>query len=86
VTNYYYTVPPFSGLNPPSTYAYTNPNGNPAGRVMLTILDGFGRTITQQSGTGSYNSTTGVITMGTVISQVDTTYAPCGCRTMRWGS
>jgi RHS repeat-associated protein len=71
MTNYYYIA------SPPQTLSYTNPNSNPAGRVTRTTLDGFGRPIKVESGTGTYSL--GTITMSAVNSQVDTTYAPCAC-------
>lgn len=59
------------GNVPPTVLAYTN------GRVSRTTLDGFGRTIKQESGTGTY--TGGTVAMGTVVSVVQTAYDSCGC-------
>ena len=76
VTRFYY-------LNSPaSVYAYTNPTNNAVGRVAKTTLDGFGRTIKQESGTGTYNSGNGSIALSTVVSTVDTAYDSCGCSPM----
>ena len=62
----------FSYVNSPAqVLAYTN------GRVTRTSLDGFGRTIKAESGTGTYSY--GTVSMGTVVSVVDTQYDPCGC-------
>jgi RHS repeat-associated protein len=55
-----------------TTYTYTyNPNTQTAtvnGRWKTTTLDGFGRTTRVQTGNG-----------GTIVSTVDTQYAPCAC-------
>jgi YD repeat-containing protein len=64
----------YSTTLPAKTLAYTN------GRVARTTLDGFGRTIKAESGTGTYSG--GVVAMGTVVSTVDTQYAPCACSPM----
>ena len=61
------------------TLAYTNPTGNAVGRVSRVKLDGFGRAVKQEAGTGTYSSGSGAITLSTIVSTVDTQYAPCGC-------
>src|SRR5450432_2686896 len=59
----------FNYINSPAqVLAYTN------GRVSRTTLDGFGRTIKAEAGTGTYSS--GTVSMGTVLSVVDSQYAP----------
>ena len=52
------------------------------GGLPKTTLDGFGRTIKQESGTGTYNSGSGPIALSTVVSTVDTAYDSCGCSPM----
>lgn len=61
-TTYTYSTGPYSASN----VAWSKSTIN--GRFTKTTLDGLGRTITVQSGTGS-----------TVVSQVDTVYGSCGC-------
>ena len=59
--------------------SYTNPNLTGAGRVTRTTLDGFGRTMTVETGTGSRDVNTGVITLSSWVSIMSTEFAPCGC-------
>jgi RHS repeat-associated protein len=61
-TSYVYSTGPYTSSNPNTTTATTNSHWT------KTILDGLGRTITAQTGTGT-----------TTLSQVDTVYGSCGC-------
>jgi YD repeat-containing protein len=53
-----------------ATTANSAPGNNGTSHFTTTTLDGIGRTVSVQTGTG---------TGTTVLSEVDTTYAPCAC-------
>ena len=54
---------------PAMVLSYTNPTANTVGRVSRTTLDGFGRAIKVESGTGTYTS--GAIALTTTVSTVE---------------
>ena len=70
----------------PSVDMYGNlfNGGYTAGAVTRTTLDGFGRGIKVESGPGSltYSASIQNIAISSVVSQVDSVYAPCGCSPM----
>ncbi len=63
ITNYTYN----DTASPPNKLGMTNGHGSE------TVMDGFGRTIQTVTGSGTSSAIT------TVVSTVDTQYAPCGC-------
>ena len=71
----------------PSVDMYGNlfNGGYTAGAVTRTTLTGFGRAIKVESGPVSltYSASIHNIAISSVVSQVDSVYAPCGCSLMR---
>jgi hypothetical protein len=62
----------FSYVNsPPQVLSRTNPNGNSVGRVARMTLDGFGRTVKAEAGTGTYSN--GTVSLTNVVSFTATT-------------
>jgi hypothetical protein len=66
-TNYVYVYTP-GAWTVTATTANSAPSNNGTSHFTTTTLDGIGRTVSVQTGTGT-----------TVLSEVDTTYAPCAC-------
>ena len=67
----------YFNYTPTAVITYTNPNINSVGRVTRTTLDGFGRPVMVETGTGTYSNS--VITLSAWVSIMSTEYAPCGC-------